>query len=669
MYLFASQRLSHSPLALMKRSRAAIKRPGQLLTAIVQSAIPIAMALSVMAAGCGDEASEGMSPSCVDRVQNADEVGVDCGGSCPACEVGATCSDGVQNGDEAGVDCGGSCPVCESEATCSDGVQNGDEAGVDCGGSCPVCESEATCSDGVQNADEVGVDCGGSCPACQSEPTCSDGLRNGPETGVDCGGSCPACEVGATCSDGVQNGDEGGVDCGGSCPVCEVGATCSDGLRNGLETDVDCGGGGCPPCPEGSLCVVHSDCAAGVCAVDICDDDGDLEPDECESDADCGAGFCEAKVCEPPRASAIAAGERHACALVQRGQVRCWGDATHWQTGRPLPGSPLSSVSTLTAEGWVPLEGLTGIAAGTRHTCAFNARSVFCWGSYAYEGNSRPVGNSPEATEILMLSETETGVGEVWSPLSGVTAMALGERHTCALMRDGVRCWGENDSGQLGDEDRSAAYTPSDLVPLGSPVHGLTGGKNHTCALGSSGVMCWGDNTTGQVSGIPTVGALPPTLVFQEAAVSIGARAQTSCVATSGPNTIGQIGNGVAWCWGALPFAAEGAGAGPVKLVGFPGFATMTAGDQFLCMLTALGVECIGEPGTAMNLRSGELRTAVGAGGRLDTNDTISAIVAGQGFACSLAQVGEVRCWGENDAGQLGDGTTEGRAFARPWTP
>lgn len=180
--------------------------------------------------------------------------------------------------------------------------------------------------------------------------------------------------------------------------------------------------------------------------------------------------------------------------------------------------------------------------------------------------------------------------------------MALGERHTCALLRDGVRCWGENDSGQLGDEDRLAAYTPSDLVPLGSPVHGLTGGKNHTCALGSSGVVCWGDNTTGQVSGIPTVGALPPTVVFQDSAVLIGARAQTSCVAASGPNTIGQIGNGVAWSWGSLPFAAEGAGVGPVKLVGFPGFAAMTAGDQFLCMLTALGVECIGEPGTAMDL-------------------------------------------------------------------
>ncbi|MCB0560802.1 MAG: T9SS type A sorting domain-containing protein [Phaeodactylibacter sp.] len=72
--------------------------------------------------------------------------------------------------------------------TCSDGVQNGDETGVDCGGSCPACP---TCSDGVLNGNETDVDCGGpDCPAC---PTCSDGIQNGDETGVDCGGSCAPC--------------------------------------------------------------------------------------------------------------------------------------------------------------------------------------------------------------------------------------------------------------------------------------------------------------------------------------------------------------------------------------------------------------------------------------------------------------------------------------------
>lgn len=57
---------------------------------------------------------------------------------------GPSCFDGVQNGDETGVDCGGSCPDCPTEPTCTDGIQNGDETGVDCGGSCTDCPT-ASC--------------------------------------------------------------------------------------------------------------------------------------------------------------------------------------------------------------------------------------------------------------------------------------------------------------------------------------------------------------------------------------------------------------------------------------------------------------------------------------------------------------------------------------------
>jgi len=188
----------------------------------------------------GDETGVDCGGSCVacstcdDNIQNGDETGVDCGGSCVAC---STCDDNIQNGDETGVDCGGSCVACAT--TCDDNIQNGDETGVDCGGSCVAC---STCDDNIQNGDETGVDCGGSCVACA---TCDDNIQNGDETGVDCGGSCVAC---ATCDDNIQNGDETGVDCGGSCVAC---ATCDDNIQNGDETGVDCGGSDCEPCQTG----------------------------------------------------------------------------------------------------------------------------------------------------------------------------------------------------------------------------------------------------------------------------------------------------------------------------------------------------------------------------------------------------------------------------------
>lgn len=88
-------------------------------------------------------------------------------------------------------------------ATCYDNIQNGNETGVDCGGSCTPC---STCYDNIQNGNETGIDCGGSCSPC---PTCYDNIQNGDETGVDCGGSCGPCPETTGCSapDGLYADD------------------------------------------------------------------------------------------------------------------------------------------------------------------------------------------------------------------------------------------------------------------------------------------------------------------------------------------------------------------------------------------------------------------------------------------------------------------------------
>ena len=74
--------------------------------------------LTMTLVGCNnDDDNDGPDPTCTDGIQNGDEEGVDCGGSCQPCEMMATCDDGVQNGDEEGVDCGGSsCNACPVES-------------------------------------------------------------------------------------------------------------------------------------------------------------------------------------------------------------------------------------------------------------------------------------------------------------------------------------------------------------------------------------------------------------------------------------------------------------------------------------------------------------------------------------------------------------------------
>lgn len=111
------------------------------------------------------------------------------------------CRDGIQNGDETGVDCGGSCRPCVEGIHCGNGIKDGDETGVDCGGSCEPCLIDSRhCSNGIQDADETGVDCGGAdCEPCIIFGACNNGIQDGLETGVDCGGFCPPCEEEEEC--------------------------------------------------------------------------------------------------------------------------------------------------------------------------------------------------------------------------------------------------------------------------------------------------------------------------------------------------------------------------------------------------------------------------------------------------------------------------------------
>ncbi len=111
-----------------------------------------------------------------------------------------------------------------TQSTCTDGVQNGDETGVDCGGSCTPCSTGDGKCDGVAPFDRtktykegdkiihnntlyelknrrwVNL---GTCDSTVTTPTCTDGIKNGSETGVDCGGSCTPCSTGNGKCDGV----------------------------------------------------------------------------------------------------------------------------------------------------------------------------------------------------------------------------------------------------------------------------------------------------------------------------------------------------------------------------------------------------------------------------------------------------------------------------------
>lgn len=246
-----------------------------------------------------------------------------------------------------------------------------------------------------------------------------------------------------------------------------------------------------------------------------------------------------------------------------------------------------------------------------------------------------------------------------------VAALALGDDHGCALLRDGggVVCWGANDHGQLGNGGTGAAMAAVAVVDdHGVPLGGLTAivaGASHTCALRSDRtVVCWGDDSAGQLGrGAtlpgPSVNAVPAP-VGLTSIVAIAAGARHTCAA---------LDNGAVWCWGANDSgqlgAAPSAGASmPVEVVDRAGLALsaagLGAGATHSCdvgqnaTLQCWGSDVDGELGDGMTAATSLPSAAAALGAH------VVSVAGGLHFGCALGDDGQVSCFGANDAGQAG---------------
>jgi alpha-tubulin suppressor-like RCC1 family protein len=194
-----------------------------------------------------------------------------------------------------------------------------------------------------------------------------------------------------------------------------------------------------------------------------------------------------------PAVSEIAAGMgRHACAIV--GPVDgavCWGRNASGQLGNG---------SRSKADRPTPVKvaglafGVKAISVGDAHSCAVTrAGGVKCWG---FNGDGQLGNGSTTNSRVPVNVRGLTG---------GVTAIAAGLDYTCAVTRGAarvVKCWGTDTEGQLGGRfltrGRGFSTTPVVIGGFGHRVEALAAGFGLTCALTVvGGVECWGENQWG----------------------------------------------------------------------------------------------------------------------------------------------------------------------------
>jgi alpha-tubulin suppressor-like RCC1 family protein len=356
---------------------------------------------------------------------------------------------------------------------------------------------------------------------------------------------------------------------------------------------------------------------------------------------------------------AVFAGGAHTCALTSSpGAAYCWGRGESGQLGVPAPPSTCQTDGPLVSCSVVPVPvggGLTfeKLAGGGAHTCGLTSDgTAHCWGNNQYG----QLGNGTTASQN---APVQVAGGFTF------TSIDAGAAHTCALTSAGeAYCWGRNDRGQLGDGTENQSAVP--VAVTGSHTFQViaAGGFSvgHTCGLTALGAAyCWGDNERGQL-GIGSGGSGSedlnshgtPTLV-------LGGLTFAELTAGLGRHTCGLTAAGAAYCWGENTFGALGNrsrrdSSVPIAVSGGLSFDQLAAGGFIghTCgVIENSTVYCWGENQTGQ----------VGDG---TTRDRLAprAVVGGLGFlsidagfrhTCGRSTNGTVYCWGSNGAGQLGN--------------
>ena len=245
-------------------------------------------------------------------------------------------------------------------------------------------------------------------------------------------------------------------------------------------------------------------------------------------------------------AESIGMGNKHTCAILDNGQLTCWGADLHGALGNGDSNSEDQYTPVIIP---TPADRTAiNIDAGVSHTCILmDDGGIMCWGrdnaGQLGNGESSPTTYAPESDVILPEGRVATD-------------FSVGNEHSCAILdNDSVVCWGMNNYGQLGDNSTTNAKIPTFVhLPNGSKATKISSGSGHTCATIDNGSLyCWGHNKNSRL-GIGTSGGvrtIPMFVSSNQSIIEISASAEHTCVLSE---------NGSISCWGRNNYGQLGLG-------------------------------------------------------------------------------------------------------------